>query len=85
MESLARPQSFGSGHEACLKKPHCFSAAGEEPATGIIASITNGSPSLVTCVDDERLELEVPDTRIRHICIVLLIHAAGLEARLRML
>lgn len=34
---------------------------GEEPATGIIASITNGNPSLVTCVDDERLTLEVGD------------------------
>ncbi|KAK9849259.1 hypothetical protein WJX84_002174, partial [Apatococcus fuscideae] len=35
-----------------------FDTDGEEPATGIIASITNGNPSLVTCVDDERLTLE---------------------------
>ena len=38
---------------------YAISTAGEEPATGIIASITNGNPSLVTCVDDERLALEV--------------------------
>ena len=33
--------------------------AGEQPMTAIIASITPGNPTLVTCVDDERLELEV--------------------------
>ena len=33
--------------------------AGEQPTTAIIASITPGNPTLVTCVDDERLELEV--------------------------
>jgi hypothetical protein len=33
--------------------------AGEDPHSGIVASITNGSPCLVTCVDDERLEFQV--------------------------
>ena len=36
----------------------CY-GAGEQPTTAIIASITPGNPTLVTCVDDERLELEV--------------------------
>jgi ubiquitin-activating enzyme E1 len=31
---------------------------GEEPASGIIASITPGNPTLVTCVDDERMEFQ---------------------------
>ncbi|KAK9812866.1 hypothetical protein WJX72_004885 [[Myrmecia] bisecta] len=31
---------------------------GEDPHTGIIASITPGPPTLVTCVDDERLEFQ---------------------------
>ncbi|KAL8225130.1 hypothetical protein R6Q57_017687 [Mikania cordata] len=34
---------------------------GEEPHTGIIASISNDSPALVTCVDDERLEFQDGD------------------------
>lgn len=34
-------------------------AAGEEPHTGIVASITTGSPALVTCIEDERLEFQV--------------------------
>ncbi|MQL80034.1 hypothetical protein Taro_012477 [Colocasia esculenta] len=34
---------------------------GEEPHTGIIASISNDSPALVTCVDDERLEFQDND------------------------
>lgn len=34
---------------------------GEEPHTGIIASISNDSPALVTCVDDERLEFDDGD------------------------
>lgn len=33
--------------------------AGEEPHSGIVASITSGNPALVTCVDDERLEFQV--------------------------
>ncbi|GAB2290588.1 E1 ubiquitin-activating protein [Dionaea muscipula] len=34
---------------------------GEDPRTGIIASISNDSPALVSCVDDERLELQDGD------------------------
>jgi ubiquitin-activating enzyme E1 len=34
---------------------------GEEPHTGIIASISNDNPALVTCVDDERVELQDGD------------------------
>ncbi|XP_076942196.1 ubiquitin-activating enzyme E1 1-like isoform X2 [Bidens hawaiensis] len=34
---------------------------GEEPHTGIIASISNDNPALVTCVDDERLEFQDGD------------------------
>ena len=35
------------------------SVAGEEPHTGIIAGITDGIPSVVTCVEDERLQFQV--------------------------
>ncbi|GJN10598.1 hypothetical protein PR202_ga28705 [Eleusine coracana subsp. coracana] len=34
---------------------------GEDPHTGIIASITNDSPAIVSCVDDERLEFQDGD------------------------
>ncbi|XP_019056522.1 PREDICTED: ubiquitin-activating enzyme E1 1 isoform X1 [Tarenaya hassleriana] len=34
---------------------------GEEPHTGIIASITNENPAFVSCVDDERLEFQDGD------------------------
>lgn len=34
---------------------------GEEPRTGIVASISNDNPALVTCVDDERLEFQDGD------------------------
>ncbi|OUZ99153.1 Ubiquitin/SUMO-activating enzyme E1 [Macleaya cordata] len=34
---------------------------GEEPHTGIIASISNDNPGLVACVDDERLEFQDGD------------------------
>ena len=34
---------------------------GEEPHTGIIASISNDNPALVACVDDERLEFQDGD------------------------
>ena len=34
---------------------------GEEPKTCIIASISNEHPALVTCTDDERVELEEGD------------------------
>ncbi|XP_068636995.1 ubiquitin-activating enzyme E1 1 isoform X2 [Aristolochia californica] len=34
---------------------------GEEPHTGIIASISNDNPTLVSCVDDERLEFQDAD------------------------
>lgn len=32
---------------------------GEEPHSGIVASISNGAPAMVTCVEDERLEFQV--------------------------
>jgi ubiquitin-activating enzyme E1 len=32
--------------------------AGEDPHTGIIAGITPGNPTLVTTVEDERLEFQ---------------------------
>ncbi|KAK7387264.1 hypothetical protein VNO78_27922 [Psophocarpus tetragonolobus] len=34
---------------------------GEEPRTGIIASVSNDNPALVSCVDDERLEFQDGD------------------------
>ena len=34
---------------------------GEEPHTGIVASISNDNPALVSCVDDERLEFQDGD------------------------
>ncbi|KAK1437031.1 hypothetical protein QVD17_02816 [Tagetes erecta] len=34
---------------------------GEEPHTGIVASISNDNPALVTCADDERLEFQDGD------------------------
>lgn len=34
---------------------------GEEPHTGIIASISNDDPALVACIDDERLEFQDGD------------------------
>lgn len=33
-------------------------AAGEDPHTGIVAGITPGNPTLVTTVEDERLEFQ---------------------------
>ncbi|THG04698.1 hypothetical protein TEA_017764 [Camellia sinensis var. sinensis] len=38
-----------------------FDVDGEEPHTGILASISNDSPTLVSCVDDERLEFQDRD------------------------
>ncbi|CAK8537841.1 unnamed protein product [Lathyrus sativus] len=38
-----------------------FDVDGEEPHTGIIASIGNDNPALVSCVDDERLEFQDGD------------------------
>ncbi|CAN4098493.1 unnamed protein product [Withania somnifera] len=38
-----------------------FDVDGKEPHTGIIASISNDNPSLVTSVDDERLEFQNGD------------------------
>ncbi|XP_074581592.1 ubiquitin-activating enzyme E1 2-like isoform X1 [Curcuma longa] len=34
---------------------------GEEPHTGIIASISNDNPAIISCVDDERLEFQDGD------------------------
>ncbi|THU68302.1 hypothetical protein C4D60_Mb08t02470 [Musa balbisiana] len=38
-----------------------FDLDGEEPHTGIIASISSDNPALVSCVDDERLEFQDGD------------------------
>ncbi|XP_073141807.1 ubiquitin-activating enzyme E1 1-like isoform X2 [Henckelia pumila] len=38
-----------------------FDVDGEDPHTGIIASISNDNPALVACVDDERLEFQDGD------------------------
>ena len=38
-----------------------FDVDGEEPHTGIVASISNDNPALVSCVDDERLEFQDGD------------------------
>lgn len=38
-----------------------FDVDGEEPHTGIIASISNDNPALVSCVDDDRLEFQDGD------------------------
>ncbi|KAF3454878.1 hypothetical protein FNV43_RR05326 [Rhamnella rubrinervis] len=38
-----------------------FDVDGEEPHVGIIASISNDNPALVSCVDDERLEFQDGD------------------------
>ncbi|RWV88412.1 hypothetical protein BHE74_00039323, partial [Ensete ventricosum] len=38
-----------------------FDLDGEEPHTGIVASITSDNPALVSCVDDERLEFQDGD------------------------
>jgi len=36
-----------------------LSLSGEEPHTGIVASISSDQPAMVTCVEDERLEFQV--------------------------
>lgn len=38
-----------------------FDVDGEDPHTGIIASISNDNPALISCVDDERLEFQDGD------------------------
>ncbi|RWW14312.1 hypothetical protein GW17_00021912 [Ensete ventricosum] len=38
-----------------------FDVDGEDPHTGIIASISNDNPAIVSCVDDERLEFQDGD------------------------
>uniref|UniRef100_A0A0D6QW00 E1 ubiquitin-activating enzyme n=1 Tax=Araucaria cunninghamii TaxID=56994 RepID=A0A0D6QW00_ARACU len=51
------------GSVFCDFGPHftVFDVDGEEPHTGIIASISNDYPALVSCVDDERLEFQDGD------------------------
>ncbi|CAM6104520.1 unnamed protein product [Calypogeia fissa] len=51
------------GNVFCDFGPHftVVDADGEEPHTGIIASISNDNTALVSCVDDERLEFEDGD------------------------
>lgn len=39
--------------------------AGEEPFMGIVAGITPGPTTLVTCVEDERLEFQVRTAALR--------------------
>jgi len=41
------------------RSPRPPSRAGEEPHSGIVASVSSGNPALVTCIDDERLEFQV--------------------------
>ncbi|KIZ06683.1 ubiquitin-activating enzyme E1 [Monoraphidium neglectum] len=38
-----------------------FDTDGEEPHSGIVASVTSGNPALVTCIDDERLQFQDGD------------------------
>ncbi|KAH7447147.1 hypothetical protein KP509_01G093700 [Ceratopteris richardii] len=45
---------FGPGFEV-------LDVDGEDPHTGIVASISNDNPALVACVDDERLEFQDGD------------------------
>jgi hypothetical protein len=52
---LTHPPAHSCMLLACL--PACL-PAGEEPHTGIIAGITPGNPTLVTTVEDERLEFQ---------------------------
>ncbi|WIA10070.1 hypothetical protein OEZ85_010280 [Tetradesmus obliquus] len=35
-----------------------YDVDGEDPHSGIVASVSSGNPALVTCVDDERLEFQ---------------------------
>ena len=44
----------GTLHSPCT-------VAGEDPHSGIIASVTSGNPALITCIDDERLEFQSGD------------------------
>ena len=39
-------------------EPSCV-PSGEEAATGIVASITPGNPTIVSCVDDEKMDFQV--------------------------
>lgn len=51
------------GHMQCVvcRAVLCCAVSGEEPHSGIVASISSDNPALVTCVDDERLEFQVSD------------------------
>lgn len=53
----------------------CKCIAGEEPATGIVASITPGNPTLVTCVDDERMDFQASSS-VTHQCRACLMHSS---------
>lgn len=46
-----------------------MTASGEEAATAIIASIIPGQPTLVTCVDDERMDFQASLLCLVHSCI----------------
>ena len=59
-----RPTPFHTTLPPACCPPACLPAclpAGEEPHTGIIAGITLGNPTLVTTVEDERLEFQDGD------------------------
>ncbi len=44
--------------------------AGEEPSTGIVAGITPGQTTLVTCVEDTRLEFQVSPEELAFTCMI---------------
>ena len=54
----------------------CKCIAGEEPATGIVASITPGHPTLVTCVDDERMDFQASSS-VTCQCQACLMHSSA--------
>lgn len=44
----------------------CWILAGEEPVTGIVAGVTQSeSTTIISCVEDERLEFQVRDFRVQ--------------------
>jgi hypothetical protein len=47
-----------SGHKGQSSRSELH-VTGEEPHTGIVASVDSSASPLVTCVEDERLELQV--------------------------
>jgi hypothetical protein len=61
LNTAAAQQSYGlcnSGTYCCVLLLLLL-LPGEDPHSGIVASVSSGNPALVTCVDDERLEFQV--------------------------